>query len=146
MRNPFAQSDFDMQDLRGDHYAVMPPISTLLRWEALGALAVALLLYQHLGFSWGQFFTWVLLPDLAILVNVFGSDRAGMWAYNITHCSAGAAVLAVVGVLTSELLWQQMALIWWAHIAFDRAWGYGLKFALGFRVTHLGVIGGRWRV
>ena len=28
-----------------------------------------------------------------------------------------------------------------AHAAFDRSLGYGLKYALGFRHTHLGLIG-----
>ena len=29
-----------------------------------------------------------------------------------------------------------------AHIGFDRTLGYGLKFPLGFRVTHLGTLKG----
>lgn len=32
-------------------------------------------------------------------------------------------------------------LIWSAHIGFDRALGYGLKYASGFGATHLGRIG-----
>jgi hypothetical protein len=36
----------------------------------------------------------------------------------------------------------QASLIWFAHIGFDRALGFGLKFPLGFRVTHLGVLRG----
>jgi hypothetical protein len=39
------------------------------------------------------------------------------------------------------VLWQ-ISLIWFAHIGLDRVLGFGLKFPLGFRVTHLGVIGG----
>lgn len=34
-----------------------------------------------------------------------------------------------------------LALIWVAHIGFDRALGYGLKYASGFGDTHLGRIG-----
>ncbi|MDU3890869.1 MAG: DUF4260 family protein [Serratia liquefaciens] len=33
------------------------------------------------------------------------------------------------------------ALIWGAHIGFDRALGYGLKYASGFADTHLGGLG-----
>ena len=36
-----------------------------------------------------------------------------------------------------------LALIWAAHIGFDRALGYGLKYAAGFGVTHLGFKTGR---
>jgi hypothetical protein len=34
-----------------------------------------------------------------------------------------------------------IALIWMAHIGFDRALGYGLKYSAGFGFTHLGRIG-----
>ena len=39
-------------------------------------------------------------------------------------------------------LFLRTALIWFAHIGLDRALGFGLKFPLGFRVTHLGVLRG----
>ena len=32
-------------------------------------------------------------------------------------------------------------MIWLAHIGFDRALGYGLKYSAGFGFTHLGRIG-----
>jgi hypothetical protein len=32
-----------------------------------------------------------------------------------------------------------IALIWVAHIGFDRALGYGLKYATAFKHTHLGL-------
>jgi hypothetical protein len=35
------------------------------------------------------------------------------------------------------------ALVWVAHIGFDRALGYGLKYPTGFTATHLGTIGAR---
>jgi hypothetical protein len=45
-------------------------------------------------------------------------------------------------LVARDALCQQAALIWWAHIGFDRALGYGLKAWHGFRVTHLGVLKG----
>jgi hypothetical protein len=50
-------------------------------------------------------------------------------------------VLAVAGVLTGLAILWQVALILVAHAAFDRSLGYGLKYAAGFRHTHLGPIG-----
>ncbi|MGQ7476239.1 DUF4260 family protein [Streptococcus suis] len=32
-------------------------------------------------------------------------------------------------------------LIWLAHIGWDRAFGYGLKYESGFKHTHLGDLG-----
>jgi uncharacterized membrane protein len=140
--SPFAAHDFDMQDIRGDHYGVFDPICTILRGEGFAYLVLACAVYQYLGFSWLQFAWGFLLPDVAILVYVFASPRAGMVAYNLTHSSIGAALIGLAGVLTNDVLYWQIALIWFAHIGFDRAIGYGLKFPLGFRVTHLGVLKG----
>lgn len=44
-------------------------------------------------------------------------------------------VVAWYALTTPELLW--VACIWTAHIGFDRALGYGLKDASGFKNTHL---------
>ncbi len=38
-----------------------------------------------------------------------------------------------------------VALVWLAHIGFDRALGYGLKYAEGFGFTHLGRLGNAQR-
>jgi hypothetical protein len=50
-------------------------------------------------------------------------------------------VLLAVGVLGAMPGLLAIALVWCAHIGFDRALGYGLKYAAGFRQTHLGPIG-----
>ncbi|MBD9376579.1 DUF4260 family protein [Pseudoxanthomonas sp. PXM04] len=36
---------------------------------------------------------------------------------------------------------EGIALIWLAHVGFERAPGYGLKYESGFAHTHLGLIG-----
>lgn len=114
----------------------------LLRAEGLFYLLLACVLYQRLGFSWGSFALWFLLPDLALLAYIGGNARLGMWAYNATHSSMGAVLAGLCGVLMAQPLLWQISLIWFAHIGFDRVLGYGLKSPLGFRITHLGVIGG----
>jgi hypothetical protein len=140
--NPLAADELDMQDIRGGQYSLVDPVRSVLRLEGLACLALACVLYQAQGFSWLSFAKWFLLPDLAILVYLFGRPTAGMWAYNLTHSSVGAATAAVLGVVLGSALLLQVGLIWFAHIGFDRALGYGLKFPLGFRVTHLGVLHG----
>jgi hypothetical protein len=49
--------------------------------------------------------------------------------------------LMTVGFVTASPLVLSVAMIWLAHIGFDRALGYGLKYANGFGFTHLGRIG-----
>lgn len=145
LNNPFLAEDLDMQDIRGDQYATMRPARTILRWEGAAYLLLACVLYHHLGFGWGEFALWFLLPDVALLVYVLGNARSGMWAYNLTHSSVGAGLMGAVGLVAAQPVLWQISLIWFAHIGFDRALGYGLKFPVGFRVTHLGVIGGMRR-
>jgi uncharacterized membrane protein YeiH len=140
--NPMAAPDLDMQDIRGDQYALMNPVRWILRLEGLLYLVLSVVLYQHLKFSWVSFAWWFLLPDIALLVYVLGNERAGMMAYNVTHSSIGAAIAGVTGAILGDSLYWQSSLIWFAHIGFDRSLGYGLKFPLGFRVTHLGVLKG----
>lgn len=142
LNNPFVQFDMDMQDIKGDHYGLMNPARKILRAEGLVCLLLACALYQVQGFSWLVFGLWFLLPDVAILVYVFGNERVGMWAYNLTHSTVGAGLLAVSGLALDVPHFLQAALIWFAHIGFYRALGFGLKFPLGFRVTHLGVLPG----
>ncbi|MGB8400729.1 DUF4260 family protein [Bradyrhizobium sp.] len=45
------------------------------------------------------------------------------------------------GFATAAPLIPSIAMIWLAHIGFDRALGYGLKYQAGFGFTHLGRIG-----
>lgn len=142
LKNPLAAPDLDMQDIRGGQYALMNPICKILRAEGFGYLALSVALYQALGLSWTQFGIWFFLPDIAILAYVFANERIGMWAYNLTHSSLGAVVVGLVGVLAMRPLYWQISLIWLAHIGLDRALGYRLKFSLGFRATHLGVLKG----
>ncbi len=142
LNNPFAAPDFDMQDIRGDQYGLMNPVRWILRFEGLCCLLVSIALYLHLKFSWATFAWWFLLPDIALLIYIIGNERIGAFAYNLTHSSVGPSITGFVGVaLDQPMLWQ-ISLIWFAHIGFDRALGYGLKFPMSFRVTHLGVLKG----
>lgn len=142
LNNPFARPEMDIQDIKGDHYGIMNPALKILRAEAWVCLLLACALYQMQGYSWLQFGLWFFLPDVAILVYVFGNERVGMWVYNLTHSTVGAGLLATLGLASNKPVLLQVALVWFAHIGFDRALGYGLKFPLGFRVTHLGVLRG----
>lgn len=142
LNNLFVQLDLDIQDIKGDHYGLMNPARKLLRAEGLVCLLLASALYQVQGFSWLEFGFWFLLPDVAIFIYVLGIERVGMWAYNLTHSTLGAGLLAVSGLAWRTPLLLQAALIWFAHIGFDRALGFGLKFSLGFCVTHLGLLRG----
>lgn len=112
----------------------------LLRIEGLAALAGAAALYAHAGFSWILFAILFLTPDLSMLGYLAG-PRIGAVAYNLVHTSAVALALACAGFFAGVPAAVAGALIWLAHIGFDRTLGYGLKYPTGFGDTHLGRIG-----
>ena len=63
--------------------------------------------------------------------------------YNAFHILVWPAILFVAGLCVDNALAMQVAAVWTAHIAMDRALGYGLKLPTGFADTHLGRIGKR---
>jgi hypothetical protein len=118
-------------------------VRTLLRLEGFAAFAAALGFYAYAGFSWPAFALFFLAPDLAMLAYLAGGPRAGAIVYNFAHTYALALALALAGFLGGVPAATAAGLIWIAHIGFDRALGYGLKYPTGFGDTHLGRIGRR---
>jgi len=115
-------------------------VRLLLRAEGLAALVVSCLIYHSGGYSWGLFALCFLLPDLTFFGYLAGS-RTGAAAYNAAHSYVSPLALAIVCHLVGADALTRFALIWIAHIGFDRAVGYGLKYATGFSDTHLGRVG-----
>jgi hypothetical protein len=109
-----------------------------LRLEGVAVLALAVLLYARGGHSWLLFAALFLAPDLSFAAYLAG-PRAGALAYNAAHSYVGPVVAAALALLTGRP--PVVALLWAAHIGFDRALGYGLKYPSGFADTHLGRIG-----
>jgi hypothetical protein len=95
-----------------------------------------MLLYWLNGGSWILFVLLLLAPDLSMLGYLAGS-RIGAAIYNAFHTYALPVILAAYGLLEGSSLAVSMALIWLAHIGVDRLLGYGLKYASGFKDTHL---------
>lgn len=134
------QTDFGQSD-RGQ---ATGQVQRLLRAEALAVFAASTALFFLFG---GELWIFALLffaPDLSLIGYAVGR-KAGAVLYNAVHSYTLHAVLGVAGVLTGIALLWQVALIFVAHVAFDRSLGFGLKYAAGFRHTHLGTIGGSGR-
>lgn len=110
--------------------------SLLLRVEGAVMLAMALLLYGYLGGNGWLFALLILAPDLSMVGYLLGNGP-GASVYNVFHIYLLPALLAMFGLLGSNPLALQLALIWFAHIGADRLFGFGLKYASGFKATHL---------
>ncbi len=115
-------------------------VRAMLRLEGLAVLALAVAAYAQFGAGWGWFALLFLLPDLSFAAYLAG-PRWGAAAYNAAHSYVGALALLAAGVLAAMPGLLAVGLVWCAHIGFDRALGYGLKYSGGFRLTHLGRIG-----
>jgi hypothetical protein len=115
-------------------------IRTLLRLEGLTLFAGMTLLYGVWDGSWWVYAILFLAPDLSFAGYLAG-PRAGAIIYNAAHSYMAPMSLMVTGFALSSPLVLSIAMIWLAHIGFDRTLGYGLKYFAGFGFTHLGRIG-----
>jgi len=115
-------------------------VRSILRLEGLMLLAVSVALYARLQGEWRLFAELFLVPDLSFVAYLFG-PRAGAFAYNAMHSTIGPLTLLSIGMFASLPMTAPVALIWLAHVGFDRALGYGLKYPSAFADTHLGRIG-----
>ncbi|TWG50077.1 MULTISPECIES: DUF4260 domain-containing protein [unclassified Aminobacter] len=113
----------------------------VLRLEQLALLVLFVALYAQSGASWWLFAILFFAPDLSFAAYLAGA-RIGAVVYNAMHSWIGVVLLAGASWLIDWQLGYSVAIIWAAHIAFDRAQGYGLKYETGFKDTHLGRIGG----
>ena len=111
-------------------------VAVLLRIEGAAAFAAALALYGYAGFSWLIFALCFFAPDLSMLGYLAG-PRSGAAGYNFVHTYTLAAALVLAGFFGSLPVATGAGLILIAHIGFDRALGFGLKYASGFGDTHL---------
>jgi hypothetical protein len=110
--------------------------SLLLRTEEAILLFLTLFAYQHVHYSWLLFAILFLTPDLFMLGYLLNA-RVGAAVYNLAHTLNLPLALLFISYLKH---WQRapaIALIWTAHIAFDRLLGYGLKYPTYFKDTHL---------
>ncbi|WP_424495170.1 DUF4260 domain-containing protein [Salinimicrobium sp. GXAS 041] len=113
----------------------------ILKLEELAMFLLGIFAFNLLNFDWWWFLALLFTPDVGILGYLFG-NKAGAITYNLFHHKAVAVLVFLAGFyFTSEVL-QLAGIIFFAHAAFDRMLGYGLKYEKGFKFTHLGEIGG----
>jgi hypothetical protein len=110
--------------------------ATLLRIEEALVLILTLFAYQHLHYSWLLFAILFLIPDLFMLGYTI-NPMIGAATYNLVHTLTIPVALLLASYIQQWRLTEALALIWTAHIAFDRLLGFGLKYPTSFKDTHL---------
>jgi hypothetical protein len=112
-------------------------VRVLLRLESLAVLAISLFGFAALHANWWLFAALFLLPDLTFAA-YWAGPRIGAIAYNALHSYVGPILLGLAALAIHWSSVLPITLIWTAHIGFDRALGYGLKYPSAFSDTHLG--------
>ncbi|HEY8428519.1 MAG TPA: DUF4260 domain-containing protein [Sandaracinaceae bacterium] len=119
--------------------AVFGASRAILRTEAAIVFVASIALYRYFGGGWGALGALFFAPDLSSLGYLVG-PRFGALLYNAAHAYVGPALLAGAAFALGAPALLLGALIWSAHVGFDRMLGYGLKYGR-FTDTHLGRIG-----
>lgn len=116
-------------------------IKTLLILEELLLFMGSVILFGiATSYGWWMFALLFFLPDIsfaAFLINT----KAGAWVYNLFHHKGIMIGLILAGYFTEFELLLTVGIVFLGHSAFDRVFGYGLKFPDDFKHTHLGRIG-----
>lgn len=99
-------------------------------------LAAAVAGYAQTGAGWGLFALLFLVPDVFML-GYLGGPRLGAAIYNVGHSTILPFGMIGLGLMLPGTAVFAVGLIWMAHVGIDRALGYGLKYATGFKQTHL---------
>jgi len=85
--------------------------------------------------------TGAVRTTVGVVLFIAWGVLAFLWVYDAIYNLAHTYVLPIALWLTGDLLANptltQIALIWAAHIAFDRLLGFGLKYPTDFKDTHL---------
>ena len=110
--------------------------SILLHLEEAALIILTIFAYQHLHYSWLLFAILFFAPDLSML-GFLANVRLGAAMYNLVHTITLPLLLLLASYIEHWHLSSAIALIWTAHIAFDRLLGYGLKYPTFFKDTHL---------
>jgi hypothetical protein len=119
---------------------VLKPVRAILQFESLLLFVAFIAAYWFLRANWIVFVVLLLAPDLAML-GYLRDTRLGACCYNAAHTYAGPVILGAVSARFYVL--APFAVIWAAHIAMDRAPGYGLKYGDSFGHAHLSMLARR---
>ena len=122
------------------HIELNKTLRTLLNLEELLLFIGSVILFGLITeYSWWMYALLFFLPDVsfgAYLINT----KTGAFFYNLLHHKGVMIVLILTGYFAQLPLIVAVGIVFFGHSAFDRIFGYGLKFGDDFKHTHLGKI------
>lgn len=115
-------------------------MKNLLKLEELGLFIGGCYIFSTLDYPWYYMVILFLLPDISMLGYLL-NPKFGSWCYNLFHHRLIAIIILLIGYNQDSQILLLIGSVLFSHIAFDRIFGYGLKFEDSFSSTHLGKIG-----
>jgi Domain of unknown function (DUF4260) len=112
----------------------------LLRIEGVVLFAASIAVFAMQEQPWWIYPALLFIPDIFML-GYLRNTKLGSIIYNIGHSYPAAALVTLLGFLMAIPLTIAIGAVWFGHIGWDRAFGYGLKYATSFKHTHLGDLG-----
>ncbi len=110
-----------------------------LEQTALFLLSI-IVFYEISNLPWYFYAALFFVPDISFVAYALNS-KIGAVCYNLLHHQGIWIMVAVLGYY-AELEWLfGLGVVFVGHAAFDRLFGYGLKYSDSFQHTHLGYIG-----
>lgn len=112
-----------------------------LAYGVLGLVLVGFAIFEVVRNDDGlwQLIVFAILPDVALLAGMSKHIEKGRLhpravpLYNALHMFVGPVLLAVAALVWLGPAWLVAALAWGAHVAIDRAVGYGLRDRQGYQ-------------
>jgi hypothetical protein len=109
---------------------------------------LVLFIFTVIFFSFATNLPWYFyaglffVPDIAFIGYAINS-KVGAAFYNILHHQGIWMIVALIG-FSCDFEWLLgLGITFVGHSAFDRIFGYGLKYFDDFKNTHLGIIGNK---
>ncbi len=113
----------------------------ILKLEQTVLFLLSIILFSELSnFPWYFYAALFFVPDISFLAYTINS-KIGAVLYNLLHHQGIWIFISILGFY-SEIEWLLgLGIVFTGHAAFDRLFGYGLKYSDSFKHTHLGFIG-----
>lgn len=112
-------------------------MKNLIKLEELAEFIFGIFLFSNLNYAWWWFPALILVPDIS-MIGYLINTKIGAFLYNLVHHKALGILILGIGFGYSNESIQLIGIVFFAHSAMDRFFGYGLKFNDSFKNTHLG--------
>ncbi|MEQ8523760.1 DUF4260 domain-containing protein [Gracilimonas sp.] len=91
------------------------------------------------GYTWWMYALLFFLPDVSFAAYLINT-KTGAFFYNLLHHKGVMISLILLGYFAQLPMLVAIGIVFLGHSAFDRIFGYGLKFGDDFKHTHLGYL------